>query len=63
MVRSAEAALGTGWLGRAEVRQKGLVGTRRLLVMWVGTEERRVPGAEDVWAAVLQLGDSRVLPR
>lgn len=59
MVHPAAAALGTERLGMAEVRQESLVGTRGLLqhpgVVWVGTEDRHVPGAEGMQAAVLQL--------
>lgn len=65
MVHPAEAALGTGRLGRAEVRQESLVGTRGLLqrpvVMWAGAE-KCVPGAEGMQAAMLRLCNGWVLP-
>lgn len=43
MVHPAEVALGTGRLGKAEVRQEGLVGMRWLLqhpgIVWVGMSQ------------------------
>lgn len=65
VLHPAEVALGTGRLGRAEVRQESLVGMRWRLqhprVVRVGAKKRHVPGAEGMQAALLQLCSGWVL--